>query len=67
MEAVAECREVSNEEAAVQTTGTLEDRCGEQQPAAGYWNPLKWQTQDTVAQETPNGLTYGHAQNAATA
>jgi hypothetical protein len=49
----------------------LEDLSGDQQLAAGYRNPLKWQTQDDVVREMPNGLTFKKTQqtrqNAATA
>jgi hypothetical protein len=44
--AIAEHQEVFHEEAMVKTISALEDRCREQQPATGYRNPLKWQTQD---------------------
>jgi hypothetical protein len=45
-------QEVPNKEATVETIGALEDYSGDQQPAAGYQNPLKRWTKDVDVQRT---------------
>jgi hypothetical protein len=42
----------------VETIGALEDRSGDQQPAAGYRDPLKRRTKDDDVRRTPKGLTF---------
>jgi hypothetical protein len=46
------------EEAAVETTGTLTDRCGDQQLAVEYRNLRKRRNKDDVVRGGPKGRTF---------
>jgi hypothetical protein len=51
-------QEVPNKEAAVETTGALEDWSGNQQMTMGYQNPQKRRAKDDDVQKAPNGQIF---------